>query len=134
MNWESIPRITLNAEEWDLWPLPLLTWAVEFKLFGLNPFPYHLDNLVLHLLCTILAFWFFRLLRLPGIYAALGALLFGIHPMHAESVAWATKEKDLLYSLFYLGSLVAYSRFILVENKKPIYLLLTLLLFILSLF
>ncbi len=134
LNWESIRGFFTTQKNGTYVPLPLLTWAVEFKLFGLNPFPYHLDNLVLHLLCTILAFWFFRLLRLPGIYAALGALLFGIHPMHAESVAWATERKDLLYSLFYLGSLVAYSRFILVENKKPIYLLLTLLLFILSLF
>jgi Tfp pilus assembly protein PilF len=115
-------------------PLPLLTWAVEFKLFGLNPLPYHLNNLLLHLICTLLVFYFFSLLRLPAIYSALGALLFGIHPMHVESVAWVTERKDLLFCLFYLASLIAYIKFILSENRKLRFFLLTLLLFVFSLF
>jgi tetratricopeptide (TPR) repeat protein len=134
LNWESIRGFFTTQRNGTYVPLPLLTWAVEFKLFGLNPFPYHLDNLLLHLLCTLLVFYFFRLLRLPSIYAALGALFFGIHPMHVESVVWVTERKDLLFCLFYLGSLIIYIKFILSENRKLIFFLLTLLLFVFSLF
>jgi len=134
LNWKTIQESFTTQRNGTYVPLPLLTWAVEFKLFGLNPFPYHLDNLILHLLCTLLVYWLFRLLRLPGIYAALGAFLFGIHPMHVESVAWITERKDLLFSLFYLGSLITYVKFILSKNGNLKYLLLTLLLFVLSLF
>jgi tetratricopeptide (TPR) repeat protein len=134
LNWESIKGFFTTQNGGAYVPLPLLTWAVEFKFFGLNPFPYHLDNLLLHLICTLLVFYFFNLLRLPVIYAAFGALLFGIHPMHVESVAWVTERKDLLFCLFYLGSLITYTKFILSENRKLSFFLLTLLLFIFSLF
>jgi lipoprotein NlpI len=131
---ESIKGFFTTQKNGTYVPLPLLTWAVEFKLFGLNPFPYHLNNLLLHLICTLLVFYFFRLLRLPAIYSALGALLFGIHPMHVESVAWVTERKDLLFCLFYLASLITYMKFILSKNRKLRFFLLTLLLFVFSLF
>jgi tetratricopeptide (TPR) repeat protein len=134
LNWESARGFFTTQKNGTYVPLPLLTWALEFKFFGLNPFPYHLDNLLLHLICTLLVFYFFSLLRLPVIYAAFGALLFGIHPMHVESVAWITERKDLLFCLFYLGSLITYIKFILSENRKLRFFLLTLLLFIFSLF
>jgi len=134
LNWESIKECFTTQKNGTYVPLPLLSWAVEFKLFGLNPFPYHLNNLLLHLLCTSLVFFFFRLLRIPLIYASIGALLFGIHPMHVESVVWISERKDLLFSVFYLGSLITYIKFILSENKKRLYFLLTLLFFALSLF
>jgi tetratricopeptide (TPR) repeat protein len=134
LNWESIRSFFTTQKNGTYVPLPLLSWAVEYKLFGLAPFPFHLDNLLLHLLCTFLVFYLFHLLRLPPVFAALGALFFGIHPMHVESVAWATERKDLLFCLFYLGSLITYIKFILTKNKKLVFFLLTFVLFILSLF
>ncbi len=134
LNWESIKGFFTTQKNGTYVPIPLLSWALEFKLFGLNPFPYHLNNLLIHLLCTSLVFYFLILLRLPVIYSALGALLFGIHPMHVESVAWITERKDLLFCVFYLGSLITYIKYILSENGKPIYFLLTLFFFALSLF
>ncbi|MGA3012835.1 MAG: tetratricopeptide repeat protein [Bacteroidales bacterium] len=134
LNWESIRSFFTTQKNGTYVPLPLLSWAVEYKLFGLAPFSFHLDNLLLHLLCTLLVFYFFHLLRLPPVYAALGALIFGIHPMHVESVAWVTERKDLLFCLFYLGSLIAYVRFIVTKNRKLMFFLLTFLLFVLSLF
>jgi tetratricopeptide (TPR) repeat protein len=134
LNWESIKGFFTAPRNGTYVPVPLISWALEFKLFGLNPFPYHLNNLLIHLLCTSLVFYFFILLRLPVMYAALGALLFGIHPMRVESVAWVTERKDLLFCVFYLGSLIAYIKYILSENRKPMYFLLTLLLFVFSLF
>ena len=134
LNWENIKGFFTTQNEGTYVPIPLLSWAVEYKLFGLNPFPYHLNNLLLHLLCTLLVFYFLFLLRLPLVYAALGALLFGIHPMRVESVAWVTERKDLLFSMFYLGSMITYIKYIISKNKKPMFFFLTLFLFVLSLF
>ncbi len=115
-------------------PLPVLTFALEYHLFGLDPFWYHLTNLLLHLGCTLLVFHSLRLLKLENLYAAAGALLFGIHPMHVESVAWITERKDLVYSLFFLASVVSYQHFILSERKKNRLFVFSFLFFILALF
>lgn len=67
-------------------PLTMITFAIEYSIAGLNPQQYHIDNFILHLLNTGLVFWFIFLLGGWQI-AALVAMLFGIHPMHVESVA-----------------------------------------------
>jgi protein O-mannosyl-transferase len=134
LGWVNIKGFFTTPINGTYVPLPLLTWALEFKLFGLNPFPFHLDNLLLHLFCTSLIFYLFLQLRLPGVFAAFGALLFGIHPMHVESVAWITERKDLLFSVFYLGSLIAYIKYISSGKKKVTYLVSALVFFIISLF
>ena len=115
-------------------PFPLLSFTIEYHFFGVDPFPYHVTNLLLHLSCTVLVFYFFRLLNLNNLYAAFGALLFGIQPMHTESVAWISERKDLLYTLFYLLSLVVYVDYVKKQCRDRKLLLLSLLLFILSLF
>ncbi|MCU0391419.1 MAG: tetratricopeptide repeat protein [Thermoflexibacter sp.] len=90
-------------------PFTLLSFQIEHYLFGLNPLPYHLANLLLHLLNVVLVYFFVKKLALGSNYLALFvALLFGIHPMNVESVAWVTERKDLLYSLFALLSINYY--------------------------
>lgn len=93
-------------------PLTVLSFAVEHSIAGLNPFIYHLTNLILHLVVTLLVFVFGRQLGLCFRAAILGALIFGLHPMHVESVAWVTERKDVLYALFYLGSLCLYWQYL----------------------
>ena len=108
-------------------PLPLLTFAIEYKMFGNAPLPFHVTNLILHLLCTLLVFRILRLLRIDLIYAAFGALLFGIHPMHVESVAWISERKDVLYSAFYLAAIITYIRYVTEspdKSKFPLYIIL----------
>jgi Tfp pilus assembly protein PilF len=114
-------------------PLPLLTYAIEYKLFGYNPLPFHITNLILHILCTLLVFQLFRLMKLNIFYAALAALLSGVHPMRVESVAWITERKDLLYSLFYLGAMIMYIKFITQKEHRSVNFIFSLLLFIFSL-
>ena len=89
-------------------PLPLLTFAIEYELFGNNPLPFHITNLILHLLCTLLVFQVLRLLKIDLVYAAFGALIFGVHPMRVESVAWVTERKDVLYTCFFLAGLITF--------------------------
>ncbi|MEI6681691.1 MAG: tetratricopeptide repeat protein [Bacteroidota bacterium] len=94
---------------------------------------FHTTNLVLHLFNIVLVFIFIYLLtgkRL--VIASVTALLFAIHPIHVESIAWIAERKDVLYTLFFMGALIAYLKYI--ENQRFLTLLLAGLLFLASLF
>ncbi len=104
-------------------PLTTLSFALENHLFGLKPFVYHLDNLLLHLGVVILIYWFALQIGLPLLAAAAAAALFGIHPMHVESVAWITERKDVLYAFFYMLSVNYYWAYLNGSAKKRNYLL-----------
>lgn len=103
-------------------PLSILSFAIEYHFFKLNPFVYHLNNLLLHCGVVILIFFLAKRMGLTVKAAFLGALLFGLHPMHVESVAWVTERKDVLYALFYLLSLLFYCNY-LDQRKKHAYFL-----------
>ncbi len=98
-------------------PLTTISFAVEYYFFGYNPFVYHLDNLLLHLAVTALVFLFLRKLELSDVAALVGALFFGIHPLHVESVAWITERKDVLYALFYMLALLQYVQYAQSQNR-----------------
>jgi tetratricopeptide (TPR) repeat protein len=90
-------------------PLVILSFAFEKMLYGLdNPEWWHLTNIILHLTCVLLVFRIALALGLKLIPAAFCAILFGIHPMRVESVAWITERKDVLYGSFYLIALYYY--------------------------
>ena len=80
-------------------PLTMLSYAIEYSYDKLNPKVYHTTNIILHLINTLLVFLFIRLLARSNIIAFITALLFAIHTMHVESVAWVAERKDLLYVL-----------------------------------
>jgi protein O-mannosyl-transferase len=113
-------------------PLPILTFAVEKHFFGLDPFIYHFDNILLHLINTILVFFLGHRLGLKRPAALVLALLFGIQPMRVESVAWVTERKDVLFGFFTLSAMLCYT--IWLNRKKRVYLLWTYILFIISVF
>jgi protein O-mannosyl-transferase len=92
-------------------PLTTATLALDHRLWGLRPGPYHRVNLLLHLANTALVFAFVRALSRGRFWTTVAtSLFFGIHPMHVESVAWITERKDVLYAFFYLLGLLAYLR------------------------
>ncbi len=93
-------------------PVTILSLAVNYALGHLNPEGYIASNILLHLINVFLVFIFIRKLSRSDPVASLCALLFGIHPMHVESVAWVTGRKDLLFSVFYLSSLLWYLRYL----------------------
>ena len=98
-------------------PLTALSFAVEYHFVKYHPFLYHLDNLLLHLAVTALVFYFALQIGLPSGAALVGALLFGIHPMRVESVAWVTERKDVLYSFFYMLAICCYWEYL---KKKSV--------------
>ncbi len=89
-------------------PLTVLSLAVEYSWHRLNPHPYHLTNVLLHLVnCLLVCLLFWRLTgnRKIGLVTA---LLWAIHPLRVESVAWITERKDVLSAAFYLTSILSY--------------------------
>jgi protein O-mannosyl-transferase len=114
-------------------PLTTLTFFLEYNWFGLNPIPYHLLNVVLHLANTWLVFRLAEQLSGKRLTALVVCILFAVHPLHVESVAWISERKDVLYAFFYLSSLLYYLRY-LRSGYKAQYYLLALLLFLASLF
>ncbi len=112
-------------------PLTVLTYCFEYALFKLDPFYYHLDNILLHLVNIILVYVFFKMLlsfhlppaikekgNTPQLVAVITALLFAIHPLRVESVTWVAERKDVLYTLFFLGSLIYYLQYLKFAKTK----------------
>jgi len=111
-------------------PLTILSFMGEFYFFRLNPLPYHATNLILHLCNSALVFWLIYLLSGKDIAALVTALLFGIHPLHVESVAWIAERKDVLSAFFFLGTLILYLLYR--KTARSRYFVLSLIVFILS--
>jgi len=114
-------------------PVTTTVYALEYSLVGANPELFHIINLLFHLLNTFLVFWFISLITKRNEIAAITALFFGIHPMHVESVAWISELKDVLYSFFFLSSMIAYYFFINKKSDKTKYYIYSLILFAFSL-
>lgn len=113
-------------------PLTIMVYNFIYHYFKLDPYPYHAFNLLLHLLNTGLVFYFiFQLSDKKLLVGLVTATLFGIHPLHVESVAWVSETKDVLYTFFFMLSLIAYLKF---DNQKTNfkYYILTIVLFVLS--
>jgi protein O-mannosyl-transferase len=98
-------------------PLSWLSFALDHALWGMDPWGYHLTALVLHGANAVVCFLVLRALLSPldlappamlNRAAAVGALVFAIHPLRVESVAWATERRDVLSGLFWLLGLLAY--------------------------
>lgn len=91
-------------------PLTSLSFALEYHFFKADPFIYHLDNLLLHLAVTVMVLLFSARCGLSLPASVTAALVFGVHPVHVESVAWVTERKDVLYAFFYMLALLCYLR------------------------
>jgi len=100
-------------------PLPIFTFALEKKWSGgeINNRLIHTNNLILHLLTVWLVMWLLARMGIGRWGVLLGGLLFGIHPMRVESVAWATERKDVLFAVFFFAALLVYAQWIKTEDK-----------------
>lgn len=125
INWFSNPF----AEQYQ--PLILLSFAIDYSIDGYNPFVFHLTNLLIHLINTFLVFRFIDLLFKNSFVALLTSLFFGIHTLNVESVAWITERKNVLFTLFYLWSLICYLKYL--DRNEFKYFIFALLVFVLAL-
>jgi tetratricopeptide (TPR) repeat protein len=133
LSWENIKAIfTTKSVMGNYHPLAMLSLAIDYHFNTLMPHGYHVTSIVIHLLTVALVFFFVQLLTKQPIISFMVALLFGIHPMHVESVAWVAERKDVLYVFFYFAALVAYMYYIKTNTRKVLYFVLTFLLFAFS--
>lgn len=100
-------------------PITLLTWAIEYHFFGLNATPWHINNIILHLLNILLVFYLIFLLVESEIAGLIAAALFAVHPLNVESVAWITERKNVLYTLFYLAAIIRYVQYAKTKITHP---------------
>jgi len=114
-------------------PLSVLSYIIDHALWGNNATGYHLTNILLHLINIILVFLLTRKLGQNNTVGFVSALLFSVHPMHVESVAWISERKDVLYAVFYLGSCLSYLKYLEKDKDKKAFPFLPLILFVLSL-
>src|SRR5213593_3440832 len=103
-------------------PLTWMTFGLDYLLWGMNPVGYHLTSLLLHVTNAVVFFFVVRWLltrALPSpsehgyalaVAAGFAALVFAIHPLRVESVAWVTERRDVLSGLFYLLTILMYLR------------------------
>jgi Tfp pilus assembly protein PilF len=126
-------------------PLSWVTLAVDHAIWGMDPRGYHLTNLLLHAATTVFFYFLCRRLLLlaiedtdkrrrssgppptdkaarAAVYWAAGAaaLLFAIHPLRVESVAWTTERRDVLSGLFFVSALIAYLRCVAPGRKEAV--------------
>ncbi|MBK7525239.1 MAG: tetratricopeptide repeat protein [Saprospiraceae bacterium] len=131
--WEATKYIFTNNVIGNYNPLANWTFAIEKVWFGFEqPKYWHLNNVILHSICVLLVFKIGHKLGLNLLSSFLLALLFSIHPMRVESVAWITERKDVLFGVFYLGAMYQYISW--VKDNKNIRWVFIYLFFILSLF
>jgi Tfp pilus assembly protein PilF len=126
-----------HASNWH--PLTWISHAMDYAVWGANPLGHHLTSVILHAVNAFLVV--LLIMRLQGMAAAttpsgqersvldehgmlitagVTGLLFGLHPVHVESVAWIAERKDLLCALFFLLSIAGYVEYVTVTGNEPI--------------
>jgi type IV pilus biogenesis/stability protein PilW len=131
LGWPQLRWMFTTFHQGHYQPLSWLTLGLDYLVWGMDPLGYHLTNLFLHA-ANAVAFYFvtLRLLRLANkniaddswafqLSAGFATLVFAIHPLRVESVAWATERRDVLSGLFFLLTLLCYLRANAAANIGP---------------
>jgi tetratricopeptide (TPR) repeat protein len=115
ITWDGILWALTSLEHSNWFPLTWWSHMLDCQFFGLDAGSHHMMGVFLHALSTVALF--ILLMRMTGARWASGfaALVFGVHPLHIESVAWAAERKDVLSALFWILTLFAYVLYV----EKP---------------
>lgn len=99
-------------------PLTIFSYQIDYLIGGYHPFMYHFTNLLLHALSSLLVSWITLTLTKRKLIALFVGLLFAIHPLHTETVAWAAARKDVLSAFFFLAAFASYLSFLKRFERK----------------
>ena len=128
---EHLKLLLTKDYEGNYHPVTMLSYAWNYSRGELNPQTYLYTNLLFHLFNVLLVFIFVRKLTGKPAISFISSLLFGLHPLHVESVAWASERKDVLYCFFFLLSLIVYLQYL--KKSNWVYFIISLIFFALSL-
>jgi Flp pilus assembly protein TadD len=111
-DWQGVKWAFTTGRGANWHPITWLSHLIDYDLFKLRPWGHHLTSVILHVVNTILLFVFLR--KTTG---ALGcsfvvAALFGVHPLHVESVAWIAERKDVLSTTFWMLGMLSYGKWV----------------------
>lgn len=130
VNYDDLDYVTKNAQvsrglslEGFVWafthfhsanwhPITWLSHMVDCQIYGLDPWGHHFTGVIIHAANAILLFFLLRQMTGTIWRSVLVAALFAIHPLRVESVAWVSERKDVLSGLFFLLTLMAYTRYV----------------------
>src|SRR5437867_175270 len=111
LTWENVAWAFRTGYAGNWHPLTWLSHMLDAQIFGLKPAGHHLTNLLFHIINTILLFLVLRRMTGTEWRSAFVAALFGLHPLHVESVAWISEPKDVLSAFFFMLTVWAYTRY-----------------------
>lgn len=117
LTWKNIATVFSTYDPELYIPLTFVSYQIDAAIGGLEPFVFHLHNLLHHVLNAWLFLMLAFLLTKNRMVGLLAGLLFLVHPIHTEAVMWVSGRKDLLSTTFFLGSLLLY---ILYKREKTI--------------
>jgi tetratricopeptide (TPR) repeat protein len=109
---EGVVWAFTSAHDSNWIPLTWLSHMLDCQLFGLQSGLHHVTSVVLHAISTLLLFALLRKITGARWPSAFVAFVFGVHPLHVESVAWIAERKDVLSALFWMLTLWAYVRYV----------------------
>lgn len=148
LGWSDYPsllvRETLSVDASSVWwtpagelpyyrPLAILSFAIDYAAWGLNPFGFHLVNLLLHLFCAFLI-WRIALRFFSRRWsAATAAIVFSLHPVHCEAVFWISGRFDLLVAAASMGSILSYMKWREQEQRSTAWVIASLFLYAVAL-
>jgi Tfp pilus assembly protein PilF len=112
LSWHGIKWafVTNHGANWH--PLTWLSLMLDCQLFGVKSGPMHIVNVLFHIANTLLLFIVFNRMTKALWQSAFIAALFALHPLHVESVAWIAERKDVLSTLFWMLTMLAYVRYV----------------------
>jgi len=101
-------------------PLSVLSFWLEYNIFGFNSSVSHLVSLLLHLACVTIVFWLLKAMTQRPLFSWVVAAVWALHPMQVETVAWVLERRNLLYGFFYFASMHSYVNYQNSRSRKSL--------------
>ncbi len=112
ITWKGVLRTLTHSDYSFYHPFTTISHMLDFEIYGLNPAGFHFTNVVFHTMSAVILFLVLRSMTGSLWKSFMVAAVFAIHPLRAESVAWATERKDCLSGFFFMLTLAAYHGYV----------------------